>query len=59
MCVCVCVCVCVSVCVCVCVVQYNLFNLPQLGMSLLWWISGVGGSTKFALSTCIVVYFSN
>lgn len=35
-------------------IQWDLSNLPQLGMSVLCLISGVGGLTRFALSTCIV-----
>jgi hypothetical protein len=38
-------------------VDWNLSNLPQLGMSVLWWISGVDGLTRFTLSTCIVIHF--
>ena len=37
--------------------RVNLSNLSQLGMLVLWWISGVGGLTRFALSTCILIHF--
>ena len=35
----------------------NFSDQPQLGLSVLWWISGAGGLTQCALSTCILIYF--
>ena len=42
---------------CLPLIQWNLSNVPQLGMSVLWWISGVGGLMRFAFSTCILIRF--